>query len=56
MTDATTEQNSTADGAFAPRWLLAAGVATLVATAALWIRFGEGVYTQAIINGILACF
>jgi hypothetical protein len=56
MTDATTKQNSPGNGAFAPRWLLLAGVATLGATAALWVRFGESVYSQAIMNAILACF
>jgi hypothetical protein len=56
MTDATNDQKSSAASAPLSRWLLAAGSLTFVATAALWIRFGESVYSQAIMNAILACF
>jgi hypothetical protein len=39
------------------RLLLAAGgVVALGATALLWMRFGEAVYTARIMDAILACF
>ncbi len=31
-------------------------VAALGALLALWARFGEGVYAQTILNGLIACF
>ncbi|MCA3564098.1 MAG: hypothetical protein IOC90_06375 [Methylocystis sp.] len=33
-----------------------AAVAFLGASAALWWRFGEGVYAQTLLNAVMACF
>jgi hypothetical protein len=30
--------------------------ALFVATIALWLKFGEGVFTTSILNAVLACF
>jgi hypothetical protein len=60
MTDAASprvQQNRDAETSAAPqRWLLLGGLLALTATLALWVRFGEGVYAQAIMNAVLACF
>lgn len=39
------------------RLLLAAGAAgALAAASGLWWRFGDGVYAQALMNAVIACF
>jgi hypothetical protein len=39
-----------------PLLVASLGVAGLAAGIGLWWRFGEGVYGQALMNAIIACF
>ncbi|MGL4243428.1 MAG: hypothetical protein ACRCTI_20125 [Beijerinckiaceae bacterium] len=36
--------------------MIALATAALGAAALLWLRFGESVYAQSIVNAILSCF
>ncbi len=49
--------NTGVQSAALPRLLMGmAGLAFLVGSAALWWRFGEGVYLSSMMSAIIACF
>jgi len=53
------DANATSQAALPAGGRLTIGIAAaglLVGSAALWWRFGEGVYAQSLLNAIMSCF